>query len=109
MMIGGNVLAELQTATITKNSIGESVKTWTTSKIVYGWLDMQSGDSKYTTYNAKIQESTHIFIMDYESLGTTAEKSRLVIDGKVYDVLMIDDPLGMHCQIEIYLKYTGGQ
>ena len=32
-----------------------------------------------------------------------------VIGGKVYDVLLIDDPMELHKQLEISLKFTGGQ
>lgn len=31
-----------------------------------GWLALASGEAKYTVFNAKAQESTHIFIVDYE-------------------------------------------
>ena len=32
----------------------------------------------------------------------------MVIGGKVYEVMLIDDPMELHEQLEIYLKYTGG-
>ena len=110
-MIGGNITASIQTRSITKNSIGEAVADWTTIQDIKGFLDLSSGDSRYTTYNAKIQESTHIFISDYVTLDAsiTAENSRLVVMGKVYDILVIDDPMEMHKHLEIFLRYTGGQ
>lgn len=111
--IGGNITAVIQTATTTKNSIGEQVKSWADAQKLKGWLDLSAGDSRYTTYNAKIQESTHIFIADYVPLadGIQAENSRMVINGKVYDILLIDNPMemGSGSQLEIYLRYTGGQ
>ena len=110
-MIHGNTRAALQISTTTKNAIGEQVKEWETVQTLFGWLDLQGGDSKYTTYNAKIQESTHIFLADYVALNSRikAENSRMVIDDHVYDIMLLDDPMGMHLQWEIYLKYTGGQ
>jgi len=109
-MIGGNTTIQLQTSTTTKNAIGEAVKAWTTSQSIKGWLDFSSGDSKYTSYNAKIQESTHVFVADYVAITASAENARVVDeDGLVYDVMLIDDPMRMHKQIEIYLKFTGGQ
>ena len=110
-MIGGNKLAEIQISTTTKNVIGEQVKAWETVQSLKGWLDLQGGDSKYTTYNAKMQESTDIFLADYVQLDSkiTAENSRAVIDGKVYDIMLLDNPMEMNLQWEIYLKYTGGQ
>lgn len=111
--IGGNITAVIQTAATTKNAIGEQVKSWANAQTLKGWLDLSSGDSKYTTYNAKIQESTHVFIADYVPLaaGIQAENSRMTINGKIYDVLLIDNPMemGSGSQLEIYLKYTGGQ
>lgn len=108
--IGGNIKALIQTYTITDNAIGEKVKTWKDAKYITGFLDLSGGDSKYTTYLSKMQESTHIFVADYVPLpGVTAKNSRMVIDGKRYDVLLIDDPMHLHKQLEIYLKFTGGQ
>lgn len=111
--IGGNITAVIQTATTTKNAIGEQVKSWANAQTLKGWLDLSGGDSKYTAYNAKIQESTHVFIADYVPLaaGIQAENSRMTINGKIYDILLIDNPMemGSGSQLEIYLKYTGGQ
>lgn len=110
-MIGGNKLAEIQISTTTKNAISEQVKAWETVQSLKGWLDLQGGESKYTTYNAKMQESTHIFLADYVQLDSKikAENSRAVIDGEVYDIMLLDNPMEMNLQWEIYLKYTGGQ
>lgn len=112
-MIDGNMAVSLQINTGTvKNQIGEFVKTWETVDFLTGWLDLSGGDSKYTTYNAKIQESTHVFIADYKQLDARIkeENSRLITDsGHIYDIMLIDDPMELHEQYEIYLKYTGGQ
>lgn len=111
--IGGNKQMQLQVKSITKNDIGEHVEKWETIQQITGWLDLSGGDSKYTTYNAKIQESTHVFVSDYVQLadGITAETARAVIDGKRYDIMLIDNPMemGNDSQLEFYLKYTGGQ
>lgn len=119
-MIGGNIKAILQVSTATKNEIGARDKSWHDVMELTGWLDLQAGDSKYTTYNAKIQESTHVFVSDYQAIPETievdgkvvrvsAENARMVANSKRYDVLLIDDPMELHEQLEIYLKYTGGQ
>ena len=109
--IGGNTTATLQVKTATKNAIGEQVATWKDAQTIKGWLDLQSGEAKYNTYYAKIQESTHIFVCDYVELDAniTAENARAVIHGKAYDIKLIDNPMEMNQQLEIYLKYTGGQ
>lgn len=111
-MIGGNTTAEIRVRSTVKNEIGGTSKTWTAvQSLKEGWLDLTGGDSKYTTFNAKIQESTHVFLCDFVPLDARikAENSRLVVGGKVFDILLIDDPMELHEQIEIYLKYTGGQ
>lgn len=111
--IGGNIRATVQVYTSKTNDIWEHVQTWADAQTLKGWLDLSSGEARFTTYNAKIQESTHVFICDYVSLDSriTAETSRMVINGKVYDILLIDNPmeLGTGSQLEFYLKYTGGQ
>lgn len=110
-MIGGNTKAALQISTTAKNEIGEAEKTWKTVDEITGFLDLSSGDSKYTTYNAKLQESTHVFVSDWKQLDPSvkAENSRMVANGEAYDVMLIDDPMGLHMQLEIYLQYRGGQ
>lgn len=111
--IGGNINAQIQVAKATKNEIGELVNSWEDVQSLRGWIDLSSGDSRYSTFNAKIQESTHIFICDYAPLqsGIDAETSRMVINGKSYDILLIDNPMemGSGSQLEFYLRYTGGQ
>ena len=110
-MIGGNKKAQIQIKTEgEKNEIGEMKTVWLNKDILTGFLDLSGGDSKYTTYNSKIQESTHIFICDYVDLqSASAENARLLIDEKVYDIMLIDNPMELNKQLEIYLKYTGGQ
>jgi hypothetical protein len=111
--IGGNLKAIIQVCTTAVNDIGEHVQTWADVQTIKGWLDLSSGEARFTTYHAKIQESTHIFISDYVSLDSriTAETSQMVINGKRYDILLIDNPmeLGTGSQLEFYLKFTGGQ
>lgn len=117
--IGGNTQATFQVKHFTqgengkyiRDSIGAIVMDWQDAQTIKGWLDLASGDSRYTTYYAKIQESTHIFIADYVNLDEriSAENARMRINGKLYDIMLIDNPMEMNQQLEIYLKYTGGQ
>lgn len=106
-MIGGNIEAILQRKSSSEeNLIGEMEQTWTDIKKLHGWLDLSSGDSKYT-YDVKLQESTHIFICDYTEIDRKAADKRLTVNGVIYDVLLIDDPMELHQQLEIYLKLVG--
>lgn len=110
-MIGGNIELQLQTKTSTVDEIGAGVSTWKTVQKFKGWFDYTAGESGRANYDAKIQETTHLFICDYEKLKDDFKDKdcRAIANGRVYDVLLIDDPMEMHMQYEIYLKYTGGQ
>lgn len=136
--IGGNQIALFQVKDEgQKNSIGERIHTWVDVASAKGWLDLANGNSRNTTFSAKIQESTHIFLCDYQSfkglsgrwvwdalnfingsisdatleeaVDVTSENARMLIDGQVYQIQVIDDPMGMHQHLEIYLKFVGGQ
>ena len=54
-----------------------------------------------------------VFVADYVPLasGIQAENSRVTINGKRYDIMLIDNPMEMQSgsQLEFYLKFTGGQ
>lgn len=119
-MIGGNTTIKLQVKTQVKNSIGERVPAWHDVVDLTGFLDLSGGDSKHNSYNAKIQESTHVFICDYEPVPDTleiegktvkvkAENCRVVANTERYDVMLIDNPMNLNKHLEIFLKYTGGQ
>lgn len=69
MSVGGNIQALLQVKKNgAKNAIGERVNTWVDCTSILGWLDLSTGDSKHTTFYAKVQESTHIFLCDFTNL-----------------------------------------
>lgn len=109
--IGGNITGVIQTKTTVKNAIGESEQKWADSFSQNGWLGMQSGEQKRSTFNAKIEESTHVFLCDFHSgiYALADQDTRMVIKGKMYDVLLIDNPDEMDEQLEIYLRKIGGQ
>ena len=115
--IGGNITGTVQVSTAVKNAIGEGEKQWSDVFRHAGWLDLQSGDSKYSTNKAKIEESTNVFICDYhsgiyaltipDSKTKAVRDVRMIIKGMVYDVLLIDNPMEMNEQLEIYLRKVG--
>lgn len=111
-MIGGNIKGLLQKkGDRQKNAIGELTHEWKDTVTLTGWLDLSGGDSKYANYSAKMQESTHVFISDFvdlTELRIDSENSRMVIKDRVYEILLIDNPMEMDLQLEIYLKYVGG-
>ena len=120
MAIGGNIEALLQINVPVENEIGSMVDTWHDVVALKGFIDLSAGDSKHTTFDAKIQESTHIFICDFkpitESLEVegnivrvSPENARMVANSQRYDVMLIDNPMNLNKHLEIYLKYTGRQ
>ena len=110
--IGGNITGVIQTKTAAgKNAIGETITTWADAFSQPGWLGLQNGDSKYNNFNAKIEESTHVFLCDYHSgiYALANQDTRMILKGVMYDVLLIDNPDEMDEQLEIYLRKIGGQ
>lgn len=118
-MIGGNVTATIQIKDEgTKNVIGERIHVWSNAMTLKGFLDYQGGQNDILTYDAKMQETTHIFICDFtpisitteqgETVDLTSEVARMKVNDDIYQILMMDDPMGLHKHLEIYLKYVGG-
>ena len=107
--IGGNIQGVIQTCTTSKNALHEVEKTWVDAYSQIGWLGLQGGDSKYTNFNAKLEESTHVFLCDYHSgiYSLAGKDTRMIFKGFVYDVLLIDNPDEMNEQLEIYLRKVG--
>lgn len=108
--IGGNIWGSIQTKENTgQNEIGEAVLTWAEAFRQKGWLGLQSGDSRRSTYNAKIEESTHVFVCDYHGgiYGLRNQDTRMILKGDVYDVQLIDNPDEMDEQLEIFLRKVG--
>lgn len=108
--IGGNITGIIQTKNeVWKNEIGEREQGWKEAFRQCGWLGMQSGDSRRSTFNAKIEESSHVFLCDYHSgiYALAGVDCRMIIKGFVYDVTYIDNPDEMDEQLEIYLRKVG--
>lgn len=76
---------------------------------VRGWLDLQGGGASHQSYEAKLQETTHVFLSDYDAAFANLSTANLflLIGGRRYEVLLIDDPMGMHAHLETYLKHVG--
>ena len=107
-MIDGNTIAKIQMKTVKTDDIGAQITEWQNVDTISGYLDLTTGDSKYTAQNVKTQESTHIFIAEYKQINITAQDGRLVINNQPYDIMYIDDVMGLHQHYEIYLKYVDG-
>lgn len=105
--VDGNTIATIQKLFTSKNEYGEKEQSYVDFKKIKGFLDMQSGNAQYN-YNAKIVESTHMFICEYQKIEVNEENARMVIDGKAYEITYIDNPMNLNYHLEFYLKYIGG-
>jgi len=136
-MIGGNITALVQVKDKGKrNKIGEVEHTWSDVVSLKGFLDYSGGQNDGIKYQTKVQETTHLFLCDFqtfhslskkwvwnpfnltngvittekqdETVDVTSENGRIIIEGLEYQILLIDDPMHLHQHLEIYLKYVGG-
>lgn len=108
-MIYGNEILIIQQKTVTENSLGEQVEAWKDVANIIGFLDLMSNQQNISTHFASIIESSHVFICDYKPIDVDVEICRGVIDGRIYDLKYIDDPMNLHKHLEIFLDYIGGQ
>ncbi len=106
-MIGGNTTAVLQVKTSVKNAFGEKTETWNDLVSIKGFLDFTGGDGSYkSNFKGAVEETTHLFLCDYVKFDVKPTQCRMMIDGKCYDVLMIDNPMNLNRHLEIMLKYN---
>ena len=80
-MIGGNVDAIIQVETSSKNAFGEIENTYKDLTTIKGFLDYVGGDGSYkNNFKGELEETSHIFICDYDSIVANAEPttSRMV-------------------------------
>lgn len=108
--IGGNITGTIQTnAASSVNAIGEVVNGWSDAFNVKGWLGFQGGGQNRSTFNAKVEESTHVFLCDYHEgvYALANQDTRMIIKGVMYDVTLIDNPDEMDEQLEIHLRRVG--
>ena len=101
--IDGNIQATVQIKETKRNELGETVTKYMDFKTITGYLDYMSGENTFAGYNAKLEDTTHIFICDYEELPAE-NRIRLQIDGRVYEVKLIDVPMEIKYHMEIYLR-----
>ena len=105
--IGGNTDLILKRKTQVKNEIGEEVTTWVDYKTIHGFMDFMSEATGRTNFNSKIVESTHVFVCDYVEIDKSEIELAAFHNNKEYEVTYIDDPMGLHYQLEIFLNYIG--
>lgn len=110
-MIGGNVeLTLYNKLSYDKNEIGEVEPSNSEGEKIMGFLDYISGSADLSKFHAKVEESTHVFICDYADnvwmFNSAVTKCGVTGYGE-FQILLVDDPMGLHQHIEVYLKYIG--
>ena len=105
--IGGNTNLILKIKSQVENEIGEKETTWVDYKTIHGFIDFMSETTGKTNYNSKIVESTHVFVCDYVDIDKSEVELKAYHDNKEYEIPYIDDPMNLHYQLEIFLKYIG--
>lgn len=112
-MIEGNVKAIIQFLGVTPDEYSVDRPEWKDVFTKEGVLDLLDVKTNLKMMQ-RIEDSDYIFLCDYfqaeyEGKKLTAENSRLLIDGEVYEVKLFDDVMHRHEHMEVYLKYMGGQ
>lgn len=111
--INGNTKAVIQIREVEKDEYQADRATWKDAFSLSGVLDLLDGGVNLKMMS-RVEDADYIFMCDYfvpayNGKKLTAENSRLLIDGEVYEVKLFDDPMRLHEHLEIYLKYLGGQ
>lgn len=91
-------------ATEQKNRLGQIIYDYAKSETLTGWLDMLSGTEADRAQ--ALQSSTHVYITKQTDIKLTMS-DRLSIDGQVYEVTYVDNPVNLGHHLEIYLKVAG--
>lgn len=111
--IEGNTKAVVQIREVEKDGYQADRVKWKDAIPVSGVLDLLDGGVNLKMMS-RTGEADYIFICDYfvpvyNGEKLTAENSRFLNDGEVYEVKLFDDPMNLHEHLKIYLKYLGGQ
>lgn len=106
-MFDDTQLFMIQTKQQNDDGIGGFEESWVGFKLVSGYLDLITGTDQNTLQNAFTEQSTHILIIP-EYTNEITDKMRIVDDrDRWYSVTYVDDPVGVHDHIEVYLTYGG--
>jgi SPP1 family predicted phage head-tail adaptor len=111
LSIGGDVQAVLQAKQETgKTPIGTRGNVWADVLTLTGYLDLLTGqgDSSRAQQNAKLKDSSHVFVTDYQEVPYRESEARLLIGDQLYRIQAVDDPMGLHDHLEIYLTSLEG-
>lgn len=90
-----------------QQDLGDYEATWSDLGVVDGFLDMLTGTDVNDVQNAIIEQSTHVLIVMPIPDFVITDKMRVIFNGNYYSITYVDDPVGQHHHLEIYLTYGG--
>lgn len=98
---------KIQDKTTTPDGIGGFNETWTDAFTVYGYLDLITGSDQNTIQNANVEQSTHVLIVPTYRSWITNKQRVVDANNRWYEITHVDDPVGQHHHLEVYLKFGG--
>lgn len=98
---------KIETKTEHDDLIGGFKHTWALHSNVLGYLDLLTGSDQNTLQNAFVEQSTHILIIPTYQAGINDSMRVVDENNRYYDITYVDDPMGQHHHLELYLKYGG--
>lgn len=107
MMFDDTQLFMIQERQQTDDGIGGFEESWVDFKPVSGYLDLITGTNQNTLQNAFTEQSTHILVVPEYTNGITDKMRVIDANQRWYSVTYVDDPVGIHDHIELYLTYGG--
>jgi len=106
--IGGNVQAYLKQSNGQTDERGIRGEVLTDVTTLVGWLDFASGQDRRIASSKRYEDTTHVFVCDWQDTAPwPSERLVIVIAGRTYTVNHIDDPMGLHEQLEMLLEFVG--
>lgn len=106
-MVGPNISVTLQTLSITVDSLGSQVESYTNVKTISGVLTRSLGVKSFNEKqisNKQTVVADCVFFIDYDSSITISEKDRLVYGTRVFDIIWIYEPGSCGHHLELYLR-----
>lgn len=98
---------KIQTKTQTPDGIGGLLETWDDYTTVQGYIDLTTGTDLNTMQNAYTEQSTHIAVIPEYTAGINDDMRVVDETGRWYSITYVDDPVGVHHHLELYLNYGG--
>lgn len=97
----------VQRKTQTDDGIGGLIENWADLDSVDGYIDLVTGTDLNTMQNAYTEQSTHVAVIP-EYVPWITDDMRIVDENKRwYSITYVDDPVGVHHHLELYLNYGG--